>query len=332
MLRNLHFFDGIDTAELEAFSRAVANVESGDVITLDFCNGGGSVFHGIAICDMMTNARAKGAKFISNIWGYAASAACLVALSADEVYMSPNAALMYHSAWCPFDSDDPAIPLANSIQQTILSKRIARISSKDFNGEDHWVTASQALELGIIDNIIGNASSVEDSQDIRVAARFIWRTEMSKEPIKAEDVRKEEEAKAECSEKEEAKAECPVEEEKKNAPEAESGCGEENKDAPKAEDLDILEMIAKRLEDIEKRLSVLEGAGNKADEANPEPAPSASARRKALMQKLSAVCAPMPSVTVKPVAVAETPDEEAKRFKATYKNFDALMADFIKRK
>lgn len=321
MLRNLHFFDGIDTAELEAFSRAVAGVESGDVITLDFCNGGGSVFHGIAICDMMTAARAKGAKFVSNIWGYAASAACLVALSADEVYMSPNAALMYHSAWCVDECDDPAIPLANSIQQTILSKRIARISSKDFNGEDHWVTASQALELGIIDNIIGNASSVEDSQDIRVAARFIWRTEMSKEPVKAEDVRKEEEAKAECSEeKEEAKAaECPE---------------EENKEEPKAEDgdIDLLEAIVQRLEGIERRLAVLEDGGKKVDEANPEPAPSASARRKALMQKLSAVCAPMPSVAVKPVAVAETPDEEAKRFKATYKNFDALMADFIKRK
>ena len=308
MLRNLHFFDGIDTAELEAFSRAVAGAESGDVITLDFCNGGGSVFHGIAICDMMADARAKGAKFVSNIWGYAASAACLVALSADEVYMSPNAALMYHSAWCAGECDDPAIPLANSIQQTILSKRIARISSKDFNGEDHWVTASQALELGIIDNIIGNASSVEDSQDIRVAARFIWRTEMSKEPVKAEDVRKEEEAKAECSE-------------------------EENKEEPKAEDdIDLLEAIVQRLEGIERRLAVLEGEGKKVDEANPEPAPSASARRKALMQKLSAVCAPMPSVAVKPVAVAETPEEEAKRFKATYKNFDALMADFIKRK
>lgn len=320
MLRNLHFFDGIDTAELEAFSRAVAGAESGDVITLDFCNGGGSVFHGIAICDMMADARAKGVKFISNIWGYAASAACLVALSADEVYMSPNAALMYHSAWCAGECDDPAIPLANSIQQTILSKRIARISSKDFNGEDHWVTASQALELGIIDNIIGNASSVEDSQDIRVAARFIWRTEMSKEPVKAEDVRKEEEAKAECSEeKEEAKAaECSE---------------EENKEEPKAEDdIDLLEAIVQRLEGIERRLAVLEDGGKKVDEANPEPAPSASARRKALMQKLSAVCAPMPSVAVKPVAVAETPDEEAKRFKATYKNFDALMADFIKRK
>lgn len=316
MLRNLHFFDGIDTAELEAFSRAVAGVESGDVITLDFCNGGGSVFHGIAICDMMNDARAKGAKFVSNIWGYAASAACLVALSADEVYMSPNAALMYHSAWCVDGCDDPAIPLANSIQQTILSKRIARISSKDFNGEDHWVTASQALELGIIDNIIGNSTSVEDLQDIRVAAQFIYGGRKMAEILKAE-------AAQEMEEKEE---------EKKDAPEAESGC-DENKEEPKAEDgdIDLLEAIVQRLEGIERRLAVLEGEGKKADDEG-EPAPSASARRKALMQKLNAVCAPMPSVAVKPVAVAETPDEEAKRFKATYKNFDALMADFIKRK
>ena len=316
MLRNLHFFDGIDTAELEAFSRAVAGAESGDVITLDFCNGGGSVFHGIAICDMMNAARAKGAKFISNIWGYAASAACLVALSADEVYMSPNAALMYHSAWCVDGGDDPAIPLANSIQQTILSKRIARISSKDFNGEDHWVTASQALELGIIDNIIGNSTSVEDLQDIRVAAQFIYGGRKMAEILKAE-------AAQEMEEKEE---------EKKDAPEAESGC-DENKEEPKAEDgdIDLLEAIVQRLEGIERRLAVLEGEGKKADDEG-EPAPSASARRKALMQKLNAVCAPMPSVAVKPVAVAETPDEEAKRFKATYKNFDALMADFIKRK
>lgn len=315
MVRNLHFFDGIDTAELEAFSRAVSGAESGDVITLDFCNGGGSVFHGIAICDMMTAARAKGAKFISNIWGYAASAACLVALYADEVYMSPNAALMYHSAWGMNGDDDPAIPLANSIQQTILSKRIAKISSKDFNGEDHWVTASQALELGIIDSIIGNSTSDDDSRDIRVAAQFIYGGRKMAEILKAEAAQEMEEKK---DEEKEAKA---------------AECSEEEKEAPKAEDgdIDILEAIVQRLEGIERRLAVLEGEGNKADE-EAEPAPSVSARRKALMQKLNAVCAPMPSVAVKPVAVAETPEEEAKRFKATYKNFDSLMADFIKRK
>ena len=41
MLRNLHFFDGIDTAELEAFSRAVAGAESGE--RADVTVGGKSV-------------------------------------------------------------------------------------------------------------------------------------------------------------------------------------------------------------------------------------------------------------------------------------------------
>lgn len=313
----LQLYSGIDTNELAALDAALTALHEGDELVLDFCNGGGSVFHGTAMCDKLTQASARGIKTIARVWGYAASAACLVALSCDVVEMSPNAALMYHSAWCVDGDDDPAIPLANSIQQTILSKRIARISSKDFNGEDHWVTASQALELGIIDNIIGNSTSVEDLQDIRVAAQFIYGGRKMAEILKAEAAQELEEKQ---DEEKEAKA---------------AECSEEEKEAPKAEedggDIDLMEMVVQRLEGIEHRLAVLEGEGKKADDEG-EPAPSASARRKALMQKLSAVCAPVPSVAVKPVAVAETPEEEAQRFKATYKNFDSLMADFIKRK
>ena len=249
MLRNLHFFDGIDTAELEAFSRAVAGAESGDVITLDFCNGGGSVFHGIAICDMMNAARAKGAKFVSNIWGYAASAACLVALSADEVYMSPNAAIMYHSAWCPFGGDTPGIAVANSVQQKLLAGRISKISEKDFSdGEEHWVTADLAHDLGIIDGFIGNGVNREDSENIRLAARYIY---SGGKPMKEAEKKVNAEVEA-------VKAEAPCnEEEKKN-------------EEPKAMDddvmtIDVLEKMAQRLDDIEKRLAALEGEGKTAD-------------------------------------------------------------------
>ena len=246
MLRNLHFFDGIDTAELEAFSRVVEGAESGDVITLDFCNGGGSVFHGIAICDMMADARAKGAKFVSNVWGYAASAACLVALSADEVYMSPNAALMYHSAWRPFGGDDPAIPVANAAQQKLLSRRISKISEKDFEGDDHWITADAASELGIIDGFIGSKNGA-DSENARLAAQYIfggWN--MKKEKLSAEV--------------EAVKAEDPCIEEKKD----------ENGETKALDDdvmtIDVLEQMAQRLEKIEERLAVLEGEGKKADD------------------------------------------------------------------
>lgn len=313
----LHFFDGIDTAELEQFMQTVDAAQSGDTVTIDLCNGGGSVFHGIAICDRMALAQTNGVKFVSNVWGYAASAACLVALSADEIHMSTNSALMYHSAWSASGNVDQGIMIANQAQQTLLSTRISKISAKDFEGDDHWITAPIAQELGIIDNIIGNSTSDDDSRDIRVAAQFIYGGRKMAEILKAEAAQELEEKK----------------DEEKEAPKAD--CSEEEKEAPKAEDgdIDLMEAIVQRLEGIEQRLSVLESEGKTQEDLDhKEENMSASARRKALMQKLSAVCAPMPSVAVKPVAVAETPEEENQRFKATYKNFDALMADFIKRK
>ena len=246
-MSNLHFFDGIDTAELEAFSRAVANASSGDVITLDFCNGGGSVFHGIAMCDMMNTARANGVKFVSNIWGYAASAACLVALSADEVYMSENAAIMYHSAWCPFGGDNPAISVANAAQQKLLAGRISKISEKDFEGDDHWISADAASELGIIDGFIGSKNGA-DSENVRLAAQYIFG---------GLNMKKTEKLNAEV-EAVKAEAPCMENEEKKN---------EETKAMDDdAMTIDVLEQMAQRLEKIEERLAVLEGEGKKADD------------------------------------------------------------------
>lgn len=312
----LHFFDGIDTAELEQFMQTVDAAQSGDTVTIDLCNGGGSVFHGIAICDRMALAQASGVHFISQVWGYAASAACLVALSCDDIRMSANSALMYHSAWNASGQVDEGIKIANSAQQTLLSTRISKISARDFEGDDHWVTAPEARELGIIDSIIGNSTSDDDSRDIRVAATFIYGGRKMAEILKAEAAQELEEKK---DEEKEAKADCSEEEKDAKAKAEEDG------------DIDLMEAIVQRLEGIESRLAALEGGGED-EKKEDDKKDDASARRKALMQKLNAVCAPMPSVAVKPVAVAETPEEEAQRFKATYKNFDSLMADFIKRK
>jgi hypothetical protein len=232
--------------------------------------------------------------------------------------MSANSALMYHSAWNASGQVDEGIKIANSAQQTLLSTRISKISARDFEGDDHWVTAPEARELGIIDSIIGNSTSDDDSRDIRVAAHFIYGGRKMAEILKAE-----------------AEAAQELEERKDEEKEAKADCSEEEKDAKaKAEedgDIDLMEAIVQRLEGIESRLAALEGGGED-EKKEDDKKEDASARRKALMQKLNAVCAPMPSVAVKPVAVAETPEEEAQRFKATYKNFDALMADFIKRK
>lgn len=277
MNHTLHFFDGIEPQELENFTHVVGNAKQGDEIIMEFCNGGGSVFHGIAICDMMAAAREKGIHFTSNVWGYAASAACLVALSADKVFMSPNSAIMYHSAWCAAGEDAPGIAVANSAQQRLLQSRISKISAKDFDGDETWITAAVAKDLGIIDGIIGNsAREPDDARNIRLAARYIYgRGTMSELKEKAAV--------------EAMKAEAPCNEEEKN------------QEQPKAEDasaVDVLEKVVQRLDEIEHRLAVLEGEGKKADdEAEIENGDQIAARLNGLYARLTAEKPVVSSVT-----------------------------------
>lgn len=311
-----YMMEDIEETTAKDFAEFIASVEDGSHVTIQMLSHGGLVFAGLGICQMIAQAQARGVVFDVNVFGIAASAASDVSLACDHIYMADGAQIMVHSA---YGGSDEGILRANQQQIALIHKRLPSYSEKDLE-QDRWFDAETAIKDGLADGYI--KSSSETKAVYKLAAYLSTKKEGK---TMAEELKKAKAAEEEIERK-------PDEEEKKDAPEAESGC-DENKEAPKAEDgdIDILEAIVQRLEGIERRLAVLEGEGKKADEEG-EPAPSASARRKALMQKLSAVCAPMPSVAVKPVAVAETPDEEAKRFKATYKNFDALMADFIKRK
>lgn len=311
-----YMMEDIEESTARDFAEFLETVADGSDVTIQMLSHGGLVFAGLGICQMIAQAQARGVVFDVNVYGIAASAASDVSLACDHIYMADGAQIMVHSA---YGGSDEGIIRANRQQIALIHKRLPSYSEKDLE-QDRWFDAETAIKNGLADGYI--KSSSETKAVYKLAAYLSTKKE---EKTMAEELKKAKAAEEEIERK-------PDEEEKKDAPEAESGC-DENKEEPKAEDgdIDILEAIVQRLEGIERRLAVLEGEGKKADEEG-EPAPSASVRRKALMQKLNAVCAPMPSVAVKPVAVAETPDEEAKRFKATYKNFDALMADFIKRK
>ena len=311
-----YMMEDIEESTARDFAEFLATVEDGSDVTIQMLSHGGLVFAGLGVCQMIAQAQNRGIVFSACVYGLAASAASDITLACDHIYMAEGSQILIHSA---FGGSDEGIERANAQQIALVRKRLPEYSDKDLE-QDRWFDAAEAIKIGLADGYI--KSSSETKAVYKLAAYLSTKKE---EKTMAEELKKAKAAEEEIERK-------PDEEEKKDAPEAESGC-DENKEEPKAEDgdIDILEAIVQRLEGIERRLAVLEGEGKKADE-EAEPAPSASARRKALMQKLNAVCAPMPSVAVKPVAVAETPEEEAKRFKATYKNFDSLMADFIKRK
>lgn len=263
-MKVLRFFDDIDADELEALSAAIDSAEEGEEILIELANGGGSAFHGIAMADRMQHAREeKAIRFLCNIWGFAFSAASLVALSCDVVNMSRNAALMYHSAWGAPSNHDEGIEAANRAQLNILSRRISGIKADDFDGEDHWIDAETALDNKIIDSIIGRESK---EGSFRIAAKAIFGGEK-------------------------------MDEEKKDQVQT-----DENKEvkADEISQVDLLEKIVERLDAIEHRVGVLEGEGKKDnDELEASCDDDSQKRLNALYAKLLKPYAKAPKTEVK---------------------------------
>lgn len=123
---------------------------------------GGEVFAGIAIYNALRNCKANITIYID---GLAASIAGIIALCGHPLYMSPHAKLMLHNvsggAWGSASELRKTADLIESLQGD-LSRMIAgrckmtaeEVEAKYFASEtDHWITASEALEAGLIDGI-----------------------------------------------------------------------------------------------------------------------------------------------------------------------------------
>ena len=100
---------------------------------------------------MLENTRnTRGITSVANVWGLAASAASLVALSCDTINISPHGSIMYHSAWNSNGNGnvDDGIKAANAAQLSILSNRIKKLSEKEkkANSKKNGVIYKQNLQ------------------------------------------------------------------------------------------------------------------------------------------------------------------------------------------
>lgn len=309
---NYYLMEDVEEATAKEFAEFLAHIPQDSSVTIQLLSHGGLVFAGLGICQMIKQAQARGIKFTANVYGIAASAASDIALACDKIYMAEGAQILIHSAW---GGTGEGIDIANNEQLSLVHKRLPDYSEKDL-AQDRWFGADEAIKIGLADGFI---SKNNESRAVYKLAAFLT-------PC-MEDKKMAEIQKIKAAEEEEVVERKIDEEEKKEeiAPEAECGDGEKER---ADEEMDLMEAMVRRLEEIEHRLAVLEGEGKKADD---EAAPNASARRRALLAKLNAVCAPAQTVAPK-VVVAETAEDRDARCKAVYGNFDALLADFIKRK
>lgn len=133
---------------------------------------GGDVYAGMAIFNAFRNSKANITIYVDAI---AASMASVIALCGKPVYMSRFARLMLHSvqggAYGNKAELEEVIRNIESLENTLaemiagrLKKTVDEIKAAYFDGKDHWLTAQQALDAGLIDGIYDIEESVpEDS-------------------------------------------------------------------------------------------------------------------------------------------------------------------------
>lgn len=132
----------------------------GNIIIKAHCYGG-SVFEGNVIFNAINQSRCN---VIYEIVGVSASMSTIVQLAANKVRICENAFVMVHrpSAGTDGNADDlfSMAKLLKSLEGNFIKNYKAKTGRKDaeitklMDGTDHWLTAQEALDFGLVDEII----------------------------------------------------------------------------------------------------------------------------------------------------------------------------------
>ena len=164
-------------------------------IDLYISSNGGDVFNGLAIRSLIQDSIAKGRKVNIKIFGLVASMASIIAVSGSKVSMYKDAYLMIHNSlidgWYQGGAKDlrKDANLLESINETgrniYVDKILSNYPNKDkkqveenisqLMDEETFLSASDALELGLIDEIIDLQSEqieTQIDQSVKVKAKY----------------------------------------------------------------------------------------------------------------------------------------------------------------
>ena len=237
----------IDEKEARSIFEWIDSLQDESTAALDIISHGGQAFVGTGVAQRIIEATtSKGIKFIARVYGICASAAADIALACDSIYMAEGSQIMIHSAWNPFLSpDDDGIMRCNESQLALIHRKLPDYTMEDLN-TDRWFNAEQAVEAGLCagiikqDDVNATFKKVAAKYNINGGIDMAIMKKVQAEEKKIMDV---------CGDPEEQKRE----------------------DETKALDddimtIDVMERIVQRLDEIEKRLGVLEGEGKKADD------------------------------------------------------------------
>lgn len=150
--------------------------EAEDDITLWINSPGGDVFAASQIYTMLKEYKGK---VIVKIDGIAASAASVIAMAGDKVYMSPTAMLMIHNpstiVWGEESDMKRGIEVLSEVKEGIINAYetktgLPRNKISQMMDRETWMSAGKALELKFCDEVLYQESVVPEN----VTASFIF--------------------------------------------------------------------------------------------------------------------------------------------------------------
>lgn len=139
------------------------------LIRLRVNSGGGDVFEGLTIYNLLAQHKAK---VEATVDGLAASIASVIVMAADKVSIAANAMLMIHNAWgrAVGSKEDMAAmgDLLDKIDGQIADLYVARTKmSRDevvaMMEAETWMTGQEAKDKGFADEVIANKGPAEQS-------------------------------------------------------------------------------------------------------------------------------------------------------------------------
>lgn len=142
------------------------NQAGGEEVVFLINSGGGSVFDGYEIFNLI---KSYTGKTTARIVGIAASAASFIAMASDKVQASALSQIMIHRASNGNEGNAPSHHTNAEFLEQIDNTIVKAYTMKNHKSDEEmvelmdkttWFTAEQALEAGLIDEIINNETSI----------------------------------------------------------------------------------------------------------------------------------------------------------------------------
>ena len=162
---NIYVFDqDVDDAAVKHCVQTLtgwARHDPGHDIEIHLNTAGGSIFAGFVLIDFLRGLRAAGHKVTIVVYGHAASMGAVILQAADVRIMGENAFLLLHEGSMytggDFGKIEDEMKLMTKLHGRILDLLSGRATisretiKKNWKRTDWWLTASEAIERGLID-------------------------------------------------------------------------------------------------------------------------------------------------------------------------------------